>query len=77
MSQCLVHCSAYDKAAIKMRGSRAALNFPGTDYSKDSFMKVLSMNASLGFVVMDIAIEAPRSQCICCAYAAPEHSLCP
>lgn len=33
-------CRAYDRAAVKMRGSRAALNFPSTDYSADNFMKV-------------------------------------
>ena len=36
-----MHCRAYDRAALKMRGSRAALNYPSTDYSADTFMKVI------------------------------------
>ena len=51
-----MHCSAYDKAAIKMRGSRAALNFPGTNYSNDSFMKVLARSSVLLLVTIIIII---------------------
>lgn len=33
-------CSAYDRAAFKMRAGKADLNFPDTDYTQDSFMRV-------------------------------------
>lgn len=32
-------CSAYDRAAYKMRSGSADFNFPATDYSQDSFIK--------------------------------------
>lgn len=32
-------CSAYDRAAFKMRSGSADFNFPATDYSQDSFIK--------------------------------------
>ena len=33
-------CSGYDRAAFKLRAGRADLNFPNTDYSTDSFIRV-------------------------------------
>lgn len=33
-------CRGYDRAAFKLRGADASLNFPDTDYSQDWFYKV-------------------------------------
>ena len=38
----LLYLRAYDRAAVKMRGDKASLNFPATDYKEDPFLKVCS-----------------------------------
>ncbi|CAK0764716.1 hypothetical protein CVIRNUC_003186 [Coccomyxa viridis] len=42
---------AYDRAAMKMRGNRAQLNFPDTDYSTDSFMKRFAHLEKMPFIM--------------------------
>lgn len=37
---------AYDRAAIKMRGSNAELNFPLSDYAVDPFMIVRTIHTA-------------------------------
>lgn len=44
---------AYDRAAVRMRGDTATLNFPDTNYTEDPFVKVhLSLNTCLDSLLL-------------------------
>ena len=42
---CACACRGYDRAAFKLRGEGASLNYPDTDYAEDWFYKVSTAQA--------------------------------